>query len=151
MNREIEFEYGVFLRNLETGYRVDLCAWDWKTRFRRAREGREVKVMVRAGRGWQASRVGVQAARTYTVTATGEWQTSADGKPVDADGDQRGTGRLQAVIWNNYQLTRAAELGTEAQFKPARDGKLFLRCKDRWGRLHDNTGQVTVRVTLQPK
>jgi len=151
MNREIEFEYGVFLRNLETGYRVDLCAWDWKTRFRRAREGREVKVMVRAGRGWQASRVGVQAGRTYTVTATGEWQTSADGKPVDADGDQRGTGRLQAVIWNNYQLTRAAELGTEAQFKPARDGKLFLRCKDRWGRLHDNTGQVTVRVTLQPK
>ena len=87
MNREIEFEYKVFLRNLENGYRVDLCHWDWKSRFRRHREGRTVKVKIEAGRGWQASRIAVQADRTYKVTATGQWQTEADAEPVDADGD----------------------------------------------------------------
>ena len=151
MNREIEFEYKVFLRNLENGYRVDLCHWDWKSRFRRHREGRAVKVKVEAGRGWQASRIAVQADRTYKVTATGQWQTEADAEPVDADGDGQGVGRLQAVIWSDYQLTRTVELGTEATFKPARDGKLFFRCGDAWGRLHDNTGRITASVKLEPR
>lgn len=151
MNREIEFEYGLFVKHLETGYRVDLCAWDWKTRFRRPREERAVKVTVLAGRGWQASRIAVQAGRIYKLTATGRWQTSSGAEPVDANGDARSVGRLQAVIWSNYQLTRAVDLGTEATVKPAQDGKLFLRCGDRWGQLHDNTGQIAVRVTLEPR
>ena len=151
MNREIEFEYKVFLRNLENGYRVDLCNWDWKSRFRRHGEGREVMGNVEAGRGWQASGVAVQADRAYKVTATGRWQTAADTEPVDADGDAKGGGRLQAVIWSDYQLSRAVEVGSEATIKPARDGRLFLRCGDGWGRLHDNTGRITVRVKLEPK
>ena len=150
MDREINFEYQVFLKTLETGYRVDLCAWDWKTRFRPAREGRQVTVQVLAGQGWQASRIAVQKGLSYEVRTSGRWKTSAEANQVDADGDSRGVGRLQAVIWNNYQLTATAKLGTHATFQPASDGKLFLRCGDRWGELHDNTGQIQVQVTLLP-
>ena len=85
------------------------------------------------------------------MTASGDWQTSTGVEAVDADGDSRGVGRLQAVIWNNYQLTRSSDLSRQAPFKPSGDGKLFLRCGDRWGSLHDNTGQLTVRVKLVPR
>ena len=108
-------------------------------------------VIIEAGRGWQASRIAVQADRTYNVTATGQWQTAKDAEPVDADGDDRGIGRLQAVIWSDYQLTRAVEVGAKATIKPARDGKLFFRCSDGWGRLHDNTGRITASVKLEPR
>ena len=151
MSREIQFEYDLFLRNLENGYRVDLCAWDWKTRFRRLKTGRTAKSTIDAGRGWQASGISVQAGHSYSVTASGDWQTSTGAEAVDADGDSRGVGRLQAVIWNNHQLTRSSDLGRQATFKPAGDGKLFLRCGDRWGSLHDNTGQLNVRVKLVPR
>ena len=151
MSREIQFEYDLFLRNLENGYRVDLCTWDWKTRFRRLKTGRTAKSTIDAGRGWQASGISVQAGLSYSVTASGDWQTSTGVEAVDADGDSRGVGRLQAVIWNNYQLTRSSDLSRQATFKPSGDGKLFLRCGDRWGSLHDNTGQLTVRVKLVPR
>ncbi len=148
MNREIEFEYELFLRTLEPGYRVDLCAWDWKSRFRRPRPGKPVTVTVEAARGWQASRVSVQAGRSYQVTTKGTWQTGPKAPAVNADGDRQGLGQLKGTIWSKYQLTREANLGTESTIKPAADGKLFFRCGDRWGRLSDNSGRITVTVTV---
>ncbi len=151
MDREISFEFRVFLKDLAPGYRVDLCAWDWKTRFRRPRKGRTSKVTVDAGRGWQASRLTVQAGRTYSLTTSGTWQLGSEDKPVDANGDKQGRGKLQAVILDDYRLTATAGLGTKATFRPSQDGKLFLRCGDDWGSLADNSGRITVSVTLDPK
>ncbi len=150
-DREIAFEYRTFLSDLEPGYRSDLCAWDWKTRFRRLRDGRTNKAVVAAGRGWQASRVTVQSGRTYTLAASGHWKLGSENKPVDANGDDRGRGQLRAVIFNDYRLSSVARLGSRVTFRPAQDGKLFLRCGDRWGSLADNSGQITVNVTLEPK
>ena len=34
MAAEISFEYLFFVAHLEQGYRVDLCSWDWKKKFK---------------------------------------------------------------------------------------------------------------------
>ena len=31
--REISFEYDLFVRQLDNGYRPDLCAWQWDRKF----------------------------------------------------------------------------------------------------------------------
>ena len=150
MSREIEFEYHEFLRHLARGYRVDLCAWNWKARFRRGKSGRTTRATVAADRGWQASRLVVEAGKNYSVRASGNWKLSTDADPVDADGDSSGDGRLEAVIFSQFRLTVPARLGQAATFTPSQDGKLFLRCGDRWNALHDNSGKIKVALTLLP-
>lgn len=150
MSREIEFEYHEFLRHLQRGYRVDLCVWDWKARFRRGRSGRTTKVTVAADRGWQASRLIVEAGKSYSVRASGNWKLSSDARPINADGDSSGEGRLEAVIFSQFRLTASAKLGATATFTPSQGGKLFLRCGDRWNALHDNSGKIKVSLTLLP-
>jgi len=59
MAREISFEYLFFLEHLERGYRVDLCHWDWKTKYRIPRGGGSVTAKILAARGWQPSRLRV--------------------------------------------------------------------------------------------
>lgn len=80
MAKEIMFEYAFFLDHIEQGYRVDLCAWDWKAKFRKPHRSRASLVKVEAGRGWQPSRALVEEGSEYQFAVTGEWELA---KPVD--------------------------------------------------------------------
>src|SRR5262249_38670118 len=58
--QEISFEYLFFLENMERGYRVDLCAWDWKRKFRPLTAPTPISVLIDAQRGWQGTGVVAQ-------------------------------------------------------------------------------------------
>ncbi len=53
-------------------------------------------------------------------------------------------GRLEAVLFADYELSEPFELGEEGTFSPEKDGKLFLRCVTRGRKLGDNKGEISV-------
>lgn len=160
--QEIEFEYRLFLADMQPGYRCDLCSWDWKTKSRGLQGTARLQANIRADRGWQASRLKVFAGGTYAYEALGSWTLGPAGdgaavaEPSDAspdpeltaDGAEDGRGRLIGVIFNDYQLSEPFDLGVNGQFTPETDGELFVRCNDDWGRLADNKGRVTLKLSL---
>ncbi len=148
MAKEIEFEHKLFVENLCVGYRVDLCSWDWKTKFTPARGSRTVSSKIEASEGWQASRLEVEDGQTYSVSTTGEWTIEADGEQLTAAGDDEGYGRLIGVLFNDYELSEPFDLGSEETFTARGDGQLYVRCQDDWGQLADNEGSISLRLQL---
>ena len=152
MARELSFEYLFFLRHLEQGYRVDLCAWDWKKKFRPLRTpSRSVGTRVIAARGWQPSGLTVLPAVQYECTATGTWKTAEDTPAVSADGAEDGSGQLVGMVMKDYELGEAFSLGVSTSFRPDSGGDLYLRCRDQWNELTDNSGQVSVKLRVKRK
>lgn len=151
---EIGFEYEFFLKHVEQGYRVDLCAWDWHRTFQSAAERTAIVARVNAARGYQASGLKVRAGERIEYAATGEWTLAENGAAVSADGDADGRGRLVGVVLDRYQLSEPFELGARGTFAAPSAGKLYLRCRDGWGSLADNCGFISVRFakpeTVQP-
>jgi len=148
---ELEFEYRLFLTNLQRGYRVDLCRWDWKRRFKTLPAGAKADCRVLAERGWQPTGVLVKVGDKYDVVTAGRWRTGLAGSEVDASGSPQGTGRLVAAILADYRLSEPFEVGGHGTFVASRSGKLYLRCQDSWGELADNEGSITVRIRPSQK
>jgi len=149
---EISFEYLFFLEHVEQGYDVTQCSWDWKARFRAVSVRRGATSKIKADYGWQPSRVLAQDGTSYTYTVIGTWKTDDVSEAVDADGHPDGRGTLMGVVFSaDYELSDPFELGTEGTWSADRDGSLFLRCRDGWGELGNNTGRVTVKFTAQEK
>ncbi len=147
MAREVSFEYGFFLQHIDTGYRVDLCRWDWHRR-QTAQGVDDRREHYAAARGWQASDISVSAGRRYSFDAAGQWSTSADRPATDADGDAAGNGRLVAVVMQDFSLGDSFSLGRHGEFVAPQSGRLYLRCQDAWNELSDNCGQM--RLHIQP-
>ncbi len=143
--RQIAFEYDFFVRHVDNGFRADLAAWDWKTRFRPLRSGSRRTVTVKAQAGWQATGVLVQAGQTYRYQAAGTWRIDAL-EPLDADGRPDGAGRLVGVLFDQYRLSEPFELGREGTWTAPASGQLFVRCRDSWTALGDNSGQVVLTI-----
>jgi hypothetical protein len=181
MAKEITFEYEFFLDHLVQGYRVDLCAWDWKTRFRKPRRSVPTRTKIDAGRGWQPSGVLVEKGTQYELVAKGTWELAKPLGPgekkedaaeaskapsrsrrssrrrtepqreteaVDADGQAGGRGRLVGIVFNDYELSEPFELGAECTFKAPMDGRLYLRCREKWGQIAHNKGTINVQISL---
>ncbi len=146
MAKEISFEYLFFLEHLENGFRCDLCAWDWKARYRKPRGRGSLLSRIEARGGWQPSRLEVEADKEYEFSTEGTWKLIEDGEELTAAGGSEGAGRLMGVIMQDYELSEPFELGAEGTFKASQDGELLLRCNDAWGKLADNSGRVTVRI-----
>ena len=144
--REIDFEYQFFLKHFDNGYRVDLCSWDWKSKFVPLVGSRPTTIKVAAAKGWQASHALVNAGEEYQYKTIGTWSLSKEATPVNADGDSGGAGRLVGIVMHDYTLGEPFELGADGSFTAPASGKLFLRCKDAWNELADNKGSLTVRL-----
>jgi hypothetical protein len=147
--RELFFEYLFFLRHMSPGYRVDLCAWNWKKRFSGLDPRRAQKAVIAAGRGWQPSGVSVSAGTKCKYLAPGGWQIAGEPDATDADGDQRHHGRLVGVLMKDHQIGAEFELGAKGSLRFEADGDLYLRCRNTWNGLAGDSGQVTVRLQLQ--
>lgn len=150
MANEISFEYLQFLQNFDIGYRVDLCNWDWNAKHNKL-TSRPVRAKVKAAAGWQPARITVQADSIYRYSTEGHWSVTAQKEQLSAAGQDDGTGRLEGVVFHDYELTEPFELGKGGEFTPPIDGKLFLRCRDRWNELADNSGEITVRFEKAEK
>ena len=149
MAKEISFEYKFFLQHLEKGYRVDLCSWDWKTKYRKLTGRRFGKTKIKAARGWQASKVIVVKGKEYQYTTEGTWKIEKGGDELSADGNEEKEGKLMGVILTDFELGEPFELGKGGTFTAPEDGKLYLRCKDKWNQLADNESQITVTIRLK--
>ena len=139
----ISFEYDQFIQNFGNGYRVDLCVWDWKSKPRKLSKTAKTKVVVDAQAGWQATKLKVTHTTAYDFAAQGNWKTDPQIE-TDADGTSDGSGRLEAVIYNDFELSEPFDLGKRGSFTASQDGHLFVRCKDAWTDLSNNDGQISV-------
>lgn len=159
MASEIIFEYRFFIRHLEQGYRVDLCSWDWKRKFRAPKGSATITAKITADHGWQPSGVILSENTSYRYKATGTWKLSDDGPDLSADGGDDGAGRLLGVVLAKhdqgeiaeYSLGEPFELGAEGTFTAPADGQLFLRCRSPWGEIADNRGSVTVKLKAEAR
>jgi hypothetical protein len=155
MAKEISFEYRQFLKNLGTGYRADLCSWDWKAKFKPVKSGAVTQVKIDSGRGWQPSRLTIAGNEEYEYSVAGTWSLSKDTPPVSADGGAQGRGKLIGVLLSDdkrdYALGEPFELGKFGSLKAPAGGNLYLRCRDDWSAIADNRGIVTVRLKLKNK
>jgi hypothetical protein len=148
MEREITFEYQFFLRHFGRGYRVDLCSWDWKTKFTALKGTSSVQAKIDASRGWQPSRLWAKENTRYAFTTTGTWKVAKEGDDLSPDGDAEGKGRLVGILLDDYQLSEPFDLGASGEWTAPQEGHLFLRCQDGWCDLADNKGTVAVRWKL---
>ena len=150
MSKEISFEYLFFLQHMNQGYRSDLCSWDWKTKSQRLRGTATIQSKIVSNRGWQASRVMVKEGDKIAYTASGEWDLGKSGPKVGPDGNDAGMGRLEGVLFSDYQLTPPFPLGASGDYEATSSGTLFLRCRDDWCEIADNGGAVTVKFKVAP-
>ncbi len=148
---KISFEYDQFVENFGNGYRVDLCAWDWSVAASNLDSNGRTKSEIKAQSGWQPTKLEVREGVSYDFVAQGEWQLSPHEKLIDAEGYPEGRGKLVGVILHDYQLSEPIELGTSGSFLAPVTGQLYLRCRDDWTELADNTGEVTVYLRRSPK
>jgi len=147
--RELWFEYQLFLQNIDRGYRVDLCAWDWNKKFACLRPGRTMTATIRAGRGWQPTGLTVSPGTHYECLVTGNWRTASQLKAVDFHGDDRGCGRLVGVLMKDYELGPEFDVGDDDSLQSTAGGDLYLRCRNAWNDLADGSGRVAVRLKIQ--
>ena len=150
MFKEISFEYQFFLKHMDQGYRSDLCGWDWKTKSQRLRGSGSVQVKVAANHGWQASRIQVKAGDKIIYSATGEWDLGQSGPKTGPEGNEQGRGRLQGVLFSDFQLSEPFDLGAQGEYEAQSNGTLYVRCCDDWCEIADNTGAVTVKFKPAP-
>jgi hypothetical protein len=148
--REISFEYDFFTQHLDNGYRSDLCAWQWNRPFQYVRGAGHVSAKVLAKYGWQASGMRLESGQSYDYAAKGTWKAAAAGPEVDANGGADGTGRLTAVLMQDFRLSEPFDLGVRGSFVASQTGDLHLRCRDGWNSIGDNDGSLTVYLRKTP-
>jgi hypothetical protein len=154
MATDICFEYLFFLKHFDVGYRADLCAFDWKKKFKPLRVG-TITTPVPANRGWQATGIVVAQGDHLDYAAEGTWKLTKTGAAVSADGDT-GQGNLVAMVMKDFSLegslrleeylSEPIDLGSYGTFAAPQDGKLYLRCSDAWNELADNSGSIKVKL-----
>lgn len=148
MAKEITFEYEFFLAHFDRGYRADLCAFDWKTKFTAARKNGAISAKIDAGEGWQPSKLLAKEGANYTFETTGTWKLEKEGDDVAPAGDEEGKGKLVGILFDDYKLSEPFEFGEGGEWTAPQDGKLFLRCNEGWCDIADNKGTVTVKWKL---
>lgn len=152
MSKEISFEYQFFLKHLDVGYRADLCAWDWKSKYRVARStGTPISASVSAHGGWQPSRCIVKEGQEYDYIATDQWQFEQKSPLVDADGASDGRGKLVGAVFDDdtYELSEPFDLGSFGTWTAPSDGRLVLRCQQPWTEIDDeDAGKLSFRIKV---
>lgn len=148
MSKEISFEYDFFLKHLDQGFRADLCSWDWKAKFQKLKGTANVQVKVDAMKGWQPARVVIKEGDKLSFSTNGEWAVGKSGKKVTADGDDEGKGKLLGILFEDYKLSEPIELGSNCEWTATGDGNLYLRCRDSWNSIADNSGTIAVKIKL---
>lgn len=159
--RDLANEWELFVANLQYGYDVSRAAitfqpgTPWKNNDARTAE-------IVADRGWQSTRIRVEADQLYEITATGQFTLAQHPKPwiSTADGisfryvQGLAMGKMLACVraedspaaGHDEAMLRTVPVGSRGEFTTPVTGTLYLRLNDSWSELADNTGGVTVKV-----
>lgn len=112
MAREIVFEYKFFIEHLAQGYRVDLCSFDWKRKFRAPRGSMVVRAKIIARQGWQPSGLMTEAGTEYEFSVDGGWKVARNGPLLDGDG-------IAAVVAPSLPVGTSTQKTALAETRPA--------------------------------
>ncbi len=146
MMKNIDFELQMMGKSIDNGYRADLCQWPWSAAFQSIQVGRTIKTPLKACGGFQATRIAVARGQQYSVRAHGSWSVDEPYTAINANGNDLGEGRIEAIIQDGFELSDPFPLTAESDLSIARSGRLFLRCYDDWAQLADNRGIIQVRL-----
>lgn len=146
----ISFEYDQFVQNFGNGYRVDLCVWDWNTSAKKLGSSGHAKAKVFARAGWQATRVWIKEGQSFDHVAEGSWGIGKGSEDLSADGNSDGEGQLIGVLLNDFKLSKPFVLGKKKTWVAPGEGQLYLRCRDGWTELADNSGELSVAIRKTP-
>jgi len=161
---KIEEQWAWFIYSLEFGYDVSRETLDL-TPGKQLVVG-QTQVSVFADRGWQNTNLRLRAGTTYRIQAQGRYQLGQHpviwwcepggvsiryyrGKPLGVllacirpDQDPRNS--LANAFKNPLMI------GLGSTIRPEREGTLYFRVNDSAGELHDNIGQLIVRIEEIP-
>lgn len=158
---ELREEWQVFVTDLEYGYDVARAAVEFAPGQAIPPTGG--RATVEAARGWQSSRLRLEAGKTYRLRAAGRYQV-AD-RPQTWWCEPGGVsiryyrGRPLGIVLAAVRPDEAGPLsalldpmtvGLEATIKPPSSGTLYLRINDSAAELADNAGTLTVTVDEVP-
>jgi hypothetical protein len=149
--KNISFEYDQFVQNFGNGYRVDLCVWDWRTPSKPLSKSKKIKLDVEARSGWQATRLRAVKNTSYDFSAEGNWGIGKGSEDLSPDGSSGGEGRLIGALMNEFKLSTPFELGGQGTWVAPSEGQLFVRCRDAWTELDDNSGSVKLTIKRTPE
>ena len=163
---EAQWQWMILTSNLNYGYDFEREACNFARGQALLPSGGVVRVV--ADRGWQNSRLWLEAGRTYSLTARGRYIVVQDQPPWESEPqgitiryvNGKPLGVLLAAIIPDAPPDPRTELATPGSFfqpyvvgrelvlSPPRSGTLLLRINDAPAELADNQGDVT--VTVQP-
>jgi len=161
---QLNDQWEVFAATLVHDYDFQRAAIEFAPGERLPERG--AKVTLRADRGWQSSRVRLEAGRKYQIRAAGRYQVAdkpriwwcepggvtmryVDGHPL---------GILLAAVLPDHRssqqptpLVQPEVIGLAGTITPAETGTLYLRINDSPAELADNAGQLEVKVETEPR
>jgi hypothetical protein len=158
--QDLSEQWQLFIANLEYGYDLERAAVDFQPGEDLPSGGRTVTVA--ADRGWQSSRLRLEAGKPYRIRAQGRYQVAASpqiwwsepggvsiryyqGRPLGM--------LLAAVRYDDRQpdepsgLLSVAAVGIDSTLTPSRSGTLYLRVNDSAAELSDNAGTLDAEIT----
>ena len=160
---QLAAEWQVFTANLDYGYDFERMATDFEPG--KPLEG-SVRVQMAADRGWQSSRVRLEAGTKYRLRASGRYQIGDKPGPwwCESGGvtiryyKGRPLGMLLAAVQSDEPGQRGAAdgsspslahplgVGLDAVLAPQQGGTLYFRINEPAGELADNVGELTVEI-----
>lgn len=156
--KPLEHEWHWFLQQLCDGIDLKRGA----TRFAAGvplAAGEQHNVAVQADRGWQSTSIQLDAAGTYTITASGRvqvddeprpWMSEAQGVSARYVDDER-LGCLMAAVYrpdDTRSLGQSMRIGQRRELS-GQNGTLYLRVNDAMNALADNAGAYSVTITRE--
>ncbi|NLX95045.1 MAG: hypothetical protein GXY83_02595 [Rhodopirellula sp.] len=152
-------EWQVFVADLEYGYDVPRNAVEFGPGDPLPAGG--AKVTIAADRGWQSSRIKLEAGRTYQLRASGRYQVANQPRIwwCEPGGvsiryyHRQPLGILLGAVHPDHRdsngptpLIRPVVVGLGAELTPERSGTLYLRINDSAAELGDNAGEALIEV-----
>jgi hypothetical protein len=153
-------EWQLFVGWIEYGYDLKRAAVEFQPGEALPPSGAKVKIA--ADRGWQSSRLRLEAGKPYRLRAKGRYEVAQSPQPwISEPGGvsiryykRAPLGILGAVVRPDLRdenslsaFFRAELVGLEQVITPAETGTLYLRINDSNAELSDNRGELEVEVT----
>jgi hypothetical protein len=156
---ELTEEWQLYIAGLEYGYDLTRAAVEFAPGEVLPKAGATVNVL--ADRGWQSSKLRLEAGTTYRLKAKGRYQVAQQPKPWDCEPGGvsiryykgQPLGILMACMRPDDRepgavsgMFRTAVVGLGTTLSPLQSGTLYLRINDSAAELADNAGSLEVQI-----
>ncbi|MFT5524767.1 MAG: hypothetical protein ACI9HK_002729 [Pirellulaceae bacterium] len=159
---DLEEQWQLFYSQMEYGY--DLQREIIVRKSAQVPPSTGASATIAADRGWQSTGIRLESGATYEITATGRYQIAGDPKiwwsePGGVTIDYyrgRPVGQLVGALRDDQTplqrltpLIKPQSIGLGRVIRPRSSGTLYLRINESAAALHDNSGELTVRVVTK--